>query len=151
MRQHGQVTVQPSTSPTVERLVAYLVDGRRPDPALADLPAWLAATPSFRSFAEANRAKIRKKLRHATDGPARLDVRAELRVAALLLADRRFELAYEAYGAGRRGPDFTATFRAGRPFNVEITFAVDAVQRPRLAGGDDPPRGQALHGDGRRT
>ena len=121
MRQHGRVTVQPSTSPTIERLVAYLVEDPRPDPALADLPAWLAATPSFRAFAETNRDKIRKKLRHATDGPARLDVRAELRVAALLLADRRFELAYEAYGAGRRGPDFTATFRAGRPFNVEIT------------------------------
>lgn len=122
MRQHGQVTVQPpTTSPTIERLVAYLVDGPRPDPALADLPAWLAATPSFRSFAEANRDKIRKKLRHATDGPTRLDVRAELRVAALLLADRRFGLAFEAYGAGRRGPDFTATFRAGRPFNLEVT------------------------------
>jgi hypothetical protein len=121
MRNYGQVTVQPSTSPTIERLVAYLVDGPRPDPALPDLPAWLAATPRFRSFAETNRDKIRKKLRHATDGPARLDVRAELRVAALLLADRRFELAFEAYGAGRRGPDFTATFRAGRPFNIEIT------------------------------
>jgi hypothetical protein len=121
MRQHGQVTEQPSTSPTIERLVAYLIDGSRPDPALADLPAWLAATPRFRSFAETNRDKIRKKLRHATDGPTRLDVRAELRVAALLLADRRFELEFEAYGAGRRGPDFTATFRAGRPFNVEIT------------------------------
>lgn len=121
MRQHGQVTAQRSATPTIERLVAYLVDGPGPDPALADLPAWLAATPSFRSFAETNRDKIRKKLRHATDSPARLDVRAELRVAALLLADRRFELAFEAYGAGRRGPDFTATFRAGRPFNLEVT------------------------------
>jgi hypothetical protein len=121
MRQHGPVNVQPPTSPTIERLVAYLVDGPRSDPALADLPAWLAAAPRFRSFAETNRDKIRKKLRNATDGPARLDVRAELHVAALLLADRRFEVAFEAYGAGRRGPDFTATFRAGRPFNVEVT------------------------------
>ena len=121
MRQHGQVTARPSTSPTIERLVAYLVDGPWPDPVLADLPAWLAAAAGFRSFAETNRDKIRKKLRHATDGPARLDVRAELRVAALMLADRRFQIAFEAYGAGRRGPDLTATFRAGRPFNVEIT------------------------------
>jgi hypothetical protein len=121
MRQHGQVTAPPSISPTIERLVAYLVDGQRPDPALVDLPAWLATIPSFRSFAETIRDKIRKKLRHASDGPARLDVRAELRAAALLLADRRFELAFEAYGAGRGGPDFTATFRAGRAFNVEIT------------------------------
>ena len=42
-------------------------------------------------------------------------------MAALLLADRRFDLVFEAYGAGRRGPDFTATFRAGRAFNVEVT------------------------------
>jgi hypothetical protein len=121
MRQHGQVTAPPTISPTIERLVAYLVDGQRPDPALADLPAWLTATPGFRSFVETNRDKIRKKLRHATDAPARLDVRAELRAAALLLADRRFQLAFEAYGAGHRGPDFTGTFRAGRSFNVEIT------------------------------
>ena len=121
MREHGHVTAPPSISPTIERLVAYIFAGPRVDPALADLPAWLATVPSFRSFAETNRDKIRKKLRHATDGPARLDVRAELRAAALLLADRRFELEFEAYGAGRRGPDFTATFRAGRSFNVEIT------------------------------
>ncbi len=88
---------------------------------LADLPDWLAATPRFRSFAESNRDKIRKKLRYAADDEARLDVRAELRVAALLLADRRFELVFEAYGAGNRGPDFTATFRGGRAFNVEVT------------------------------
>ena len=68
--------MQPSTSPTIERLAAYLFDGPRPDAALADMPDWLAATPRFRSFAEANRDKIRKKLRHATDGPARLDLRA---------------------------------------------------------------------------
>ncbi len=128
MRQHGRVTAHASTTPGIERLVAYLVDAPGPDPALVDLPAWLAATPKFRSFAEANRDKIRKKLRHAVDGPARLDVRAELRVAALVLADRRFELAFESYGAGRRGPDFTATFRAGRPFNLEVT-------RRRLAQG----------------
>ena len=111
-----------STEPTrVRRLVADLVEAPEPDPALAGLPAWLAASPRFRAFAEANRDKIRKKLRGATETEARLDVRAELRVAALLLADRRIELAFEAYGAGRRGPDFTATFRAGRPFNVEVT------------------------------
>jgi hypothetical protein len=87
-------------------------------------------------FVEANRDKIHKKLRGAATAAASLDVRAELHVAALLLADRRFELAFEAYGAGRRGPDFTATFRAGRAFNIEVTRRRpnpgDAVLEPAI-------------------
>jgi hypothetical protein len=51
----------------------------------------------------------------------RLDVRAELRVARLLLADRRFDLAFEAYGSGKGGPDLTVSFRAARSFDLEIT------------------------------
>ena len=57
---------------------------------------------------------------------SRRDVRAELRVAHLLLADRRIELAFEAYGSRTRGPDFTVTFRSERSFNLEVT-------RPRRA------------------
>ncbi len=146
--------------PTVQRLVAYLADAPEPDPVIADMAAWLAASPRFRAFVEANRDKIRKKLRGATSADARLDVGAELRVAALLLADRRLELAFEAYGAGRRGPDFTVTFRAGRAFNVEVTrrrrpgsaalepaILAKLRQLPPSAsnvlvvatGGDDPP------------
>jgi hypothetical protein len=115
------VTDQRTPTPTIRRLVAHLLDASAPDQLLAELPGWLAASPRFRSFVEANRDKIRKKLRGAASPEARLDVWAELRVAALLLEDRRFDLAFEAYGAGRRGPDFTATFRAGRAFNVEVT------------------------------
>ncbi len=110
-----------SMSPTLQRLLEHLLDAPGPDAALEDLPTWLAASPRFRDFAQANRDKIRKKLRGAIATDARLDVRAELRVAALVLADRRIELTFEAYGVGRRGPDFTATFRAGRPFNIEVT------------------------------
>jgi len=47
--------------------------------------------------------------------------RVELRVARLLLADRRVELAFEAYGSGRVGPDFTVAFRGERSFNLEVT------------------------------
>jgi hypothetical protein len=119
----------PTPTPTTRRLVAYLADAATPPPDLAELPAWLTASPRFRAFAETNRDKIRKKLRGAVSSEARLDVRAELLVALRLLADRRIELAFEAYGAGRRGPDFTATLRTGRPFNVEVTR--------RHAGGGD--------------
>jgi hypothetical protein len=105
----------------VERLVTDLFSGA-PSGALAEeLSRWLAASKRFRAFAEAHRAKIRKKLRGATDEDARRDVRAELRAAHLLLADRRIELAFEAYGAGKGGPDFTATLRGEGTFNVEVT------------------------------
>lgn len=86
----------------------------------AELAGWLAGSPRFASFVEAHRSKIRKKLRGAADTASVRDVRAELAVARLLLTDRRFELTFEAYGRGG-GPDFTVTYRAGRPFNVEVT------------------------------
>jgi hypothetical protein len=89
---------------------------------LADeLAGWLAQSKRFRAFSDAHRDKIRKKLRGATDAEARLDVRAELRVAYLLLADRHIELAFEAYGSTKGGPDFTVTFRGERSLNLEVT------------------------------
>ena len=112
--------------PTVERLAHHLFDGVLTDPLADEVAGWLAGSNRFRAFTEANRDKIRKKLRGATDADARRDVRAELRVAHLLLADRRIELAFEAYGSTKRGPDFTVTFRGERSFNLEVT-------RPRRA------------------
>ena len=82
---------------------------------------WLAASPRFRAFAEAHRDKIRKKIRGAAAPDAVRDVRAELATARLLLADRRVELGFEAYGSGKTGPDFTITFRDARSFNLEVT------------------------------
>jgi hypothetical protein len=112
----------------VDRLVRYLFDGGAPPDTDADsgfaageLAAWLESLPRFRVFAESNRDKIRKKLRGAADPEARRDLRAELRTAHLLLADRGFELAFEAYGSGKAGPDFTVAFRGERRFNLEVT------------------------------
>jgi hypothetical protein len=113
---------------TVDRLLSYILDRGQPGAAeeLADdLGGWLSTSARFVSFADAHRDKIRKKLRGASDRQARGDVSAELEVAFRLLADRRIELAFEAYGVGRRGPDFTVTFRAVHRFNLEVT-------RPRL-------------------
>jgi hypothetical protein len=105
--------------PSVERLARFLFD--EGNDALADeVAGWLTASPRFRAFADAHRDKIRKKLRGATEPEARRDVRAELRVAQLLLGDRRTEVAFEAYGSGRPGPDFTVTTRGDR-FNLEVT------------------------------
>ena len=116
-----------ATAPgAVERLAHHLFDGILADPLADEVAGWLAGSNRFRQFSEANRDKIRKKLRGAADAEARRDVRAELRVAHLLLADRRIELAFEAYGSTKRGPDFTVTFRGERSFNLEVT-------RPRRA------------------
>jgi hypothetical protein len=86
-----------------------------------ELVEWLASSARFRAFAEVHRDKIRKKVRGAADPDSLRDVRAELRTARLLLADRRIELAFEAYGSGKIGPDFTITFRDARSFNLEVT------------------------------
>ena len=106
---------------TVERLVEHLFTDAVADPMAEELGAWLSGSKRFRTFAEVHRDKIRKKLRGATDAEARLDVRAELRVAHLLLADLHIELAFEAYGSTAGGPDFTVAYRGERPFNLEVT------------------------------
>ena len=115
----------------VDRLAQHLL-GDVDDHVLADeLGAWLATSPRFRAFADAHRDKIRKKLRGATDTDARRDVRTELRAAFELLANPRIELAFEAYGSGRPGPDFTVAFRGERTFNIEVT----RLRRPPDAHG----------------
>ena len=111
-----------ATTPTaVERSARDLSDRGPADPMTKELLAWLAGSARFRSFSEAHRDKIRKKFRKATDPETLRDVRTELRVAQLLLADRRFDLAFEAYGSGRGGPDFTVAFRGARAFDLEVT------------------------------
>lgn len=115
------MTSASAPGPLVERLARDLLD-RGPDDRLADeLRDWLAASARFRAFAEAHRDKIRKKLRTAADAEALRDVRAELSVARLLLSDPRVELAFEAYGSGKGGPDFTVTYRGTESFNLEVT------------------------------
>ncbi len=106
---------------TVERLARDLVEATQWDTAAEELEAWLAGSPRFRAFVETHRDKIRKKIRGAADVEAFRDVRVELQTALLLLADRRIDLGYEAYGSGRVGPDFTVTFRATQRFNLEVT------------------------------
>ena len=109
------------TSPSVARLVDHLFDAPPALPLRDELGAWLTASRRFRSFVEANRDKIRKKLRGAADAEARWDVRTELLVARLLLADRRIELAFEPSGSTSGGPDFEVSYRAHRACTLEVT------------------------------
>ncbi len=105
----------------VDRLAQHLLGGVDDHVLAGELGAWLVDSTRFRAFADGHRDKIRKKLRGAMDTDARRDVRAELRAAYELLADRRIELAFEAYGSGKPGPDFTVTFRGEGTFNIEVT------------------------------
>jgi hypothetical protein len=99
------------------------------DPALrAELASWMDRRKAFEAFVGTYRDKVRKKLRVARDADAIADVRAELLVAFRLLGDRRFTVAFEAYGSGIRGPDLTVTFRAAHPFNVEVTRLRDPAR-----------------------
>lgn len=106
--------------PAAERLARDVHDGSD-DAAIQELAGWLTDSPRFRAFVDAHRDKVRKKLRGATDADARLDVRAELHVASLLLGDRRIELAFEPAGATWGGPDFAVAFRAHPAFTLEVT------------------------------
>lgn len=106
---------------SVTRLARELVDGAGVDSPLPELESWLTGSPRFRAFATANATKIRKKLRGAPDAEALRDVRLELAVARLLLSDRRVGLAWERYGSGKVGPDFTLTIPGLRPVNLELT------------------------------
>ena len=105
----------------VERLGLLLFDAAADDPLADEVVGWLASSARFRAFADTHKAKIRKKLRSAIDVEARRDVRTELQAAHLLLTDRRIDLAFEAFGSTKGGPDFTIAFRGERSFNVEVT------------------------------
>jgi len=130
----GGMTQVMAYSPTVQRLAHDLTDRGPGEPIAEELAGWLAGSARFRAFADAHRDKIRKKLRTAADAEARHDVRTELQVARLLLSDRRIALAYEAYGAGKAGPDFTVTLRGEQSFNVEVT-RLRGVPRTAAYGG----------------
>lgn len=122
----------------VDRLTRHLFDRAPDDGMVEEVAGWLTGSAQFRAFVDGYRDKVRKKLRGAMDEEARRDVRAELRVAQLLLADRQIGLAFEPYGSGKAGPDFTVTFRGTRSFNLEVTRTRRAVDstglgRPLLA------------------
>lgn len=115
------MTPTPAPSPTIARLAGELTDRDAGDPFVDELTSWLVSSPRFRAFATAYRQKIRKKVRTASDDEGLRDVRAELLAAHRLLVDKRFTVAYEAYGSGRTGPDLTVTYRTSTAFNLEVT------------------------------
>jgi hypothetical protein len=110
---------EPRWSKKTDELVRYVAGRCRPG-LQSELGHWLEDSARFRTFVTAHQDKVRKKL-GSDNEDNRLDVRSELLVACLTLADRRFEVAFEAYGAGQRGPDLTVTYRVNQRFNLEVT------------------------------
>src|SRR5215207_9969976 len=110
----------PRWSKKTDQLVRHVAHKCRPR-FQSELGHWIESRPQFAAFLTANQDKVRKKLNTSEGEEARLDVRAELLVAYLVLADRRFEVAFEAYGTGQRGPDLSLTYRTNQRFNLEIT------------------------------
>ncbi len=121
-------------SKKTDELVRYVAQRTRPS-VQSELGHWLENAPWFRAFVVANQDKVRKKLTASDDEDHRLDVRAELLVAYRVLRDRRFQVVFEAYGTGQRGPDLQVTFRVNHRLNVEVTRlrATGAVSATRLA------------------
>jgi hypothetical protein len=131
-------------SKKTDHLVQYVAPRCRPG-LRSELAQWIEDSPRFAAFITTNQDKVRKKLTTSDDEQHRLDVRAELRVACLLLADRRFELSFEAYGARRIGPDLTVAFRTNQRFNLEVTRlrTTGDTMAGNGAGADDAGPGTA--------
>src|SRR6185437_7361327 len=95
---------------------------------------WLTESPRFRAFVEAQRDKIRKKVRMAGDEEARRDLLGELGAAYYLLREKRFTLAYELFAANKmRGPDYVVTYTTKFSFTVEATRLRTACDFARWA------------------
>jgi hypothetical protein len=119
---------------TVDELLVYIFEGKSHAFA-AEFAAWVAASARFKVFAELYRDKIRKKLRGTRDEEGLRDLQAELEIAFLLLAERRFAVEYEKGGVGKqRGPDFYVTYKTNVPFNVEVKH----IRLGEQAGRSDP-------------
>jgi hypothetical protein len=110
----------PRWSKKTDQLVRHVATGCRPR-FQSELGRWLEDCSRFAGYITANQDKVRKKLGSCGDEECRLDVRSELLIAYLILADPRFELSFEAYGARRLGPDLTVTYRTNQRFNLEVT------------------------------
>ncbi|MBK9123920.1 MAG: hypothetical protein IPM16_12505 [Chloroflexi bacterium] len=104
----------------IDTLLGAIFEHRRPG-FYTEFEAWVRGSRRYRAFAETYQTKIRSKLRAARDADAVSDLYAELQAAALLLHEPKIALEYETYAAtGKRGPDFSATWKAHTRFNVEV-------------------------------
>lgn len=112
----------------VTELVTNIVEGLE-HPLKLCLEYWLPREPRFHQFVEYNHSKIKRKVRGARHNYFDLeDVRYELEMSVMLLADQRFEVYYERYAAEPgRSPDLSARFNSEFDFNVEVKHLREAA------------------------
>lgn len=102
-------------------LLRFLFDGR-PHALRRPVAAWLAGSRRFFAFVVENQAKIRKKLRTATEPDTLRGLELELETACLLLRERALTVVYEPHQHTReRGPDFAVSYTTHCTFMVEVT------------------------------
>lgn len=117
-------------------LVAFLFASGR-NRITGPMSEWIHKSPRYAAFVAKYKDKIRKKLRNTKEREVIADLLVELRVPYLLLQNKRFEVTYEPYAAGSRGPDLAVTFRGNLVFNMEVTHA-RALGASDAASGIDP-------------
>jgi hypothetical protein len=93
-------TLTPGLTKSQSELIAFLVESRR-NAITAQLRRWITTSPRYAAFAEKYKDKIRKKLRLAHDEGAVTALIYELQIPYWLLQERRFEVVYEPYTAGK--------------------------------------------------
>lgn len=114
------MTNQPTSSKSIDELLAYLFDGQS-HPLTTPMGTWLADSRRFTSFANIFRDKIRKKVRTMQEQERLLDLRLELETAYLLLRERSLSVVYEPQLREVRCPDFAVSFTTSLTFMVEVT------------------------------
>ncbi|HMO59292.1 MAG TPA: hypothetical protein PKC19_18195 [Roseiflexaceae bacterium] len=119
-------------SSTPLRALAAAIFGSQQHPLAAWYLARLVAVAPLHDFTRLHQAKIRKKVRLATDPDLQRDLQCELAVAAVLAADRRSRLIYEPV-AGRRGPDFLLCHKDHTDIYVEVSRLRPAQSADRSA------------------
>ena len=112
---------KPRLTKSQSELLAFLFEAQDSE-IRTTLTGWIAASTRYAAFVEKYKDKIRKKLRVTREAGALIDLLYELQISYWLLRERRFEVAYEPYMAGKtRGPDYSVTFRTNFTFNIEVT------------------------------
>jgi environmental stress-induced protein Ves len=103
-------------------LIVYLF-GQADHPLAQWCARRFATSPRFVEFIDAQRSKVRKKVRLAADHETQRDLLCELAVAYQLTNERSFAVSYEPLAAQGSSPDFGVQFKGHTQLYLEVTRA----------------------------
>jgi environmental stress-induced protein Ves len=113
-------------------LIAYLF-GQANQPLAQWCARRFAVSSRFAEFIDAQRSKVRKKVRLAADYETQRDLWCELAVASQLTNERSFVVSYEPLAAQGSSPDFGVQFKGHTQLYVEVTRARIAPSGSQIA------------------